>query len=412
MLFDCIKNLLAQAKIPKERNKMDFDITDEQKIFREEIRQFLDKEVTPEILEESELGMGYGSHSWELIRKLGSRKWWAPSFPKEYGGLGLTRIYRYIVLYELNYRNALEVIPGMGAVGVDMAGPIILHYGSEELKSEFLPRIARGEIDLALGYTEPDVGSDLSRISMQAVESGDDYIISGQKTFNTGCHFSQYHWLAVRTDPDAPRHKGISLFVVDLKTPGITINPLWEMSDMRTNEVFYDDVRVPKKYLVGEKNAGWYYMASALDLERLLTVGSIESLFEEIVSYVKSATKNGIPLSKDVLVRQELAEIALEISVARNLVHRVVWMQDKGTIPVYETAVLKLFITELTQRLIKAGMSIAGSFGRVRKSSKHAVLKGKLDRGFRGSFLHSIGGGSSEVMKNIIAIRGLGLPRN
>jgi alkylation response protein AidB-like acyl-CoA dehydrogenase len=390
---------------------MDFELTEEQKKFRQEVREFLDKEVTEGVVEESNSGMGLGPHSWDLMRKLGTRGWLAPSYPIEYGGLGLSRIYRHIVHEELDYRRAFATFPGVGLVGVDMAGPVILRYGSEELKKEFLPRVARGEIEFALGYTEPDAGSDLSRMAMRAVEEDGSFIISGQKVFNTCCHYAQYHWLAARTDPDAPPHRGISLFVVDLKTPGITINPMWEMSDTRTNEVFYDEARIPKKYLVGEKNRGWYYMVSALDLERMLTVRNLERSLEELIAYTKNTLRNGIPLSKDPLVRQKLAEMAIEISVTRNLVRYVAWLQDKDIIPNYETALLKVFVSELDQRVAEAALEILGLYGQLRKGSKHSVLDGMMERHFRGSFVITIAAGSSEIMRNIIAIRGLGLPR-
>lgn len=391
---------------------MNFELTEEQKRFKQEACDFLNQEVTGGVVEESEAGLGYGPHSWELMRRLGARKWLAPSFPIEYGGLGLSRIYRYIILEELDYRNALVVIRGLGLVGVDMAGPVILHYGSEEIKKEFLPRIARGEIELALGYTEPDAGSDLSRLSIRAVEDGDDFIITGQKTFNTHCHFAQYHWLAARTDPDASPYKGISMFLVDLKTPGITISPLWEMADTRTNEVFYDDVRVPKKYLVGEKNKGWYYMSSALDLERMITVGGIERTFNDLLAYTKSTLSNGKPIAKDPLIRERLADLAIEINVARNLTRRVAWLQDKEKIPTIESAVSKLFNSELSQKVANTGLEILGLYGQLQRGSKHAVLGGAMARFFRASFVITIGGGSSEIMRNIIALRGLGLPRN
>ena len=379
--------------------------------FRKDVGEFLDEQVTDAVVEESESGRGYGPHSWELMRKLGAKRWLAPSFPLQYGGLGLSHIYRYIVLEELDYRNALVVIHGVGSFGIDMAGPIILRYGSADQKKEFLPRIAAGEIEFALGYTEPDAGSDLSRIAIRAVEDGDDFIITGQKTFNTACHYAQYHWLAARTDPDAPINKGMSMFIVDLKTPGITISPLWEITDIRTNEVFYDEVRVPKRYMVGEKNHGWYYMVSALDLERVITIGNLEQIFEKLITYAKNTMKNGAPLSKDPLVRQKLADIAIEINVGRNLIRRVVWLQDKGTIPNYEASMLKLFVTELHQRIAETGLEILGLYGQLRKGSKYSVLEGMVERRFRGSFFMTIGGGTSEVMRNIIALRGLKLPR-
>lgn len=391
---------------------MDFNLTKEQEKFKQEVCEFLDREVTEGVIQESESGLGLGSHSRQLMRNLGAKGWLAPSFPKEYGGLGLSHMYRYIIRDELDYRNALTFISGgLGLVGTEIAGPTILRYGSEELKREFLPRIARGEIEFALGFTEPEAGSDLSRIAMRAIRQGDEYVISGQKIFNTACHFAQYHWLCARTDPDAPRHRGLSMFVVDLKTPGITIKPLWEMSGTRTNEVFYDEVRVSERYLVGEENRGWYYMASALDLERLMTVGGLQRIFYHLVDFVKSNSRKGMPLSKDPLVRQRLVEMAIELSVARNLAQKVVWLQDKGVIPAYEGASLKLFVTEFLQRLSSVALQILGLLGQLREDSKYSVLKGEIERFYRGSFVVTIGGGSSEIMRTIIALRGLGLPR-
>ncbi len=389
---------------------MDFEFTEEEKKFKKEISEFLDKEVTEGVIEESDAGLGFGPHSWELMRKLGAKKWLAPSYPKEYGGLGLSKIYRYIVAEELDYRNALVVIRGLGMVGVDMVGPVILRYGNEKQKKELVSGIARGEIDFALGYTEPNAGSDLSQIAMRAVKDGDDYIISGQKLFNTACHFAQYHWLATRTDPDAAAHKGISMFAVDLKTPGISVSPLWEMSDMRTNEVFYDEVRVPKQCLVGEENQGWYYIVEALDLERLLTVGALERTLKGIIEYTQHTVINGKLLSEDPLTRQTLADMAIEIRVARNLVRRVVWLQDKGKVPNVEAAILKAFVCEVYQRVVDKGLEILGLYGLLRKNSKHSVLEGMIERLFRASFVLTIGGGSSEIMRNIIAKRGLRLP--
>lgn len=390
---------------------MDFEFTDEQKKFGQDVSGFLDKEVTKGVIEESDSGMGYGPHSYELMRKLGAKRWLAPSFPVAYGGLGLSRIYRYIVQEELDYRNALVIIRGLGMVGVDMAGPVILRHGSEEIKRKFLPRIARGEIEFALGYTEPNAGSDLSRIAIRAVEDGDHFVITGKKIFSTQCHYAQYHWLAARTGFDAPPHKGISMFIVDLKSPGITINPLWEMADTRTNEIFYDEVRVPKRCLVGEKNMGWYYMTEALDFERMLTIGGVEKTFDELLAYTKNTFRKGASLSEDPLVRHKLTDLAIEISIARNLIRQVVWLEDKEIIPNYESAALKLFVSELYQKVGQTGLEILGLYGQLRKSSKYSVLEGRMERFFRASFVITIGAGTSEILRNIIATRGLGLPR-
>jgi len=390
---------------------MDFRLSREQERFRNEVREFLDKTVTDEVVAESEGGLGFGPNSWALMRKLGDKRWLAPSFPKEYGGLGTSHIYRYIVAEELSYRRALSPIPGLGLIGVDMVGPVLLRFGSEAQKQTCLPRIARGEIDFALGYTEPQAGSDLAAIQIRAEEKKDYYIINGQKTFNTSCHFTQYHWLLARTDITAPVHRSLSMFIVDLKSPGITIRPIWTMGDHRTNEVFYDNVQVPKENLVGAKNMGWHYVTTALDLERTIAVGHIKRTLEELVAYANKI-RDGMSPDIAVLIRRKLAEIAIDTSVAETLAMRVAWLQDRNIVPTFEAAVLKVFVTELIQRLANTGMQILGLYGQLTQSSEFVPIEGRIERLYRTSVLDTIGGGTSEIMRNIIAIRGLGLPRH
>ena len=227
---------------------MDFRFSPEEEKFREEVSRFLDTEVTNEVVKEVERGtdIGIGPHTWELMRRLGKKRWLAPAFPEEYGGMGATRWQQFILTDEVSYHRALP----LGLCGIGIVGPMLLHCGSEAQKREYLPRIARGEIDFALGYTEPEAGSDLANLQIRAEKKGNFYVVNGQKVFNTGCHFTQYVWLAVRTDPTVPKHKGISLLIVDMKTPGITVRPLWVMDGERSNEVFYDDVKVTVENLV------------------------------------------------------------------------------------------------------------------------------------------------------------------
>lgn len=384
---------------------MEFALSREEEAFRQEVRDFLNKEVTPEVIREAQSGLGWGSHTWELIRKLGEKRWLCPSWPKEYGGLGLPAIYRFIIHEELDYSEAL--LGGTVLVGANMAGPTIMLYGTEEQKGEYLPGIARGEIEFALGYTEPEAGSDLASLEIRAEEGEDHYILNGQKLFNTRCHYAQYHWLAARTDPQVPKHRGISLFIVDLKSPGITIRPLWTLSGVRTNEVFYDSVVVPKKNLVGEKNRGFYYMMTALEFERVLSVGGMRRAFEEFVNYVKERPD----LKDDIFVRQKIAQIGTEIEVARLFVYRLAWLQTKRIVANYEAGALKLFASELWQRLANSAMEILGLGGQLQADSKWAPLNGRIERLCRESLFYTFAGGTSEVMRNIIATRGLGLPR-
>ena len=384
---------------------MDFGFSKEEEAFRQVVRDFLKKEVTPEIIKEGESGIGWGPHTWGLVRKLGARGWLTPTWPKDYGGLGLPSIYRFIIHEELDYAEALphEAL----TVGAGVAGPTIMLYGSEEQKRDYLPRIARGEIEFALGYTEPQAGSDLASLQIRAEEREDHYVFNGQKVFNTRCHFSQYHWIAVRTDPNVVKHRGISLFIVDLSSPGITLRPLWGIDGTRTNEVFYDNVIVPKKNLVGEKNRGFYYTVTALEFERVLSVGRVKKIFEELVDYVNKTPS----LRENDLVRQKIAQIATEIEVAKLFVYRLAWLQAKRTVANYEAAASKLFSSELSQRMAATGMEIMGLLGLLQGDSKRAPMHGKMEYLVRETLLNTIAGGTSEVMRNIIATRGLDLPR-
>jgi len=384
---------------------MDFGFSKQQEAFRKEVRDFLCKEVTPEVREEADSGIGWGPHIWELVRKLGARGLLTPTWPKEYGGLGLPSVYRFIVHEELDHAEALphEAL----TVGAGVAGPTIMLYGSAEQKSTYLPRIARGEIEFALGYTEPEAGSDLASLQLRAEEQGDHFIFNGQKVFNTRCHFAQYHWIAARTDVNVPKHRGISLFIVDLSSPGISLRPLWGIDGTRTNEVFYDNVAVPRENLVGEKNRGFYYTVTALEFERVLSVGRLTRTFEELVLYVNQSPS----LRADKLVRQKVAQLATEIEVAKLFVYRLAWLQTKRTVANYEAAASKLFSSELSQRMAAAGVEIMGLLGLLQKESGKAPLEGKFEYLVRETLLNTIAGGTSEVMRNIIATRGLDLPR-
>ena len=251
---------------------MDFNFTPEQEAFRREVRAFLEKEVTDELREEVNSGLGFGPASWEYVRKLGKKGWLVPMIPKEYRGLGASFWERFILNEEIYYTFP-EFIQYFGA---NIVAPILMEVGSEEQKKEWIPRIASGEIEFALGYTEPQAGSDLASIDIRAVEQDDCYVMNGQKTFNTACHYAQYHWLCARTSTAGKKHRGLSFFIVPLDSPGITIHAMYTLGGERTNEVFYDDVKVPKKNFIGEKNRGFYYMMDALDREKILVLGLLK----------------------------------------------------------------------------------------------------------------------------------------
>jgi 3-oxocholest-4-en-26-oyl-CoA dehydrogenase alpha subunit len=385
---------------------MDFGISPADEAFRKEVVAFLEREVTPGAVDELETGHGPGPVATALQRKFGAKGWLTINWPKKYGGLEGTHTQQLIALDEMGYYRVAH-----SRVGAGMAGPTILMFGNDEVKDQFLPPIARGEIEFALGYTEPNAGSDLAALEISAVEDGDYYVMNGQKIFSTAAHYAQYHWLGARTDPTAPKHRGVSLFIVDLKSPGIDVKPLIAVDGMRTNVVYYDNVRVPRRNLVGQKNRGFYHIATALDFERIFPTGEFRRVFDELVEYVRTASRGGVPLAKDPLVRQRLAEIAVEIEGARLLSYRVAWMIDNHTVPNYESSMLKMYGTETQQRMAIRALEIMGALGDVEGDSKWTQLRGRFARMHRTGFITTIYAGTNEIQRNIIATRGLGMPR-
>lgn len=386
---------------------MDFRFTEKEEALRKDVREYLhgELELMADVRHETESGLGFGPRTKEFMRKIGAKGWLCPSWPEEYGGLGGSYMERYAVAEEIARFGGPP-----SPVGVSMAGPTILLFGNQEQKKTFLPKIARGEVEFALGYTEPEHGSDLASLQMRAVKDGDDYVINGQKVYNTACHYSEYHWLGTRTDPDVPKHRGISLFIVDLNSPGITMRPLIGMSGMKTNEVFYDDVRVLRSRLVGEENRGWYYIATALDFERTWVVGTTLSYFEEFLRYMRETEHNGQPLAKDPVIRQRIGELATRIEVVRLFGVQVACILNKGTIPSYEAAMAKVFGSEVEQELADVWMQALDLYGRLEVGSDGAPLNGRIGHWYLETIRGLLTRGTSEIMRSIIAMRGLGLP--
>ncbi|MCP4666059.1 MAG: acyl-CoA dehydrogenase [Deltaproteobacteria bacterium] len=392
---------------------MDFEFSlEEQKVLKE-VRAFLESESTPELEEESiQIGHCYGGKEGrKFIKKFAAHGWLTPNWPQEYGGLGASSMLTFAIRQEMAHFGGIPLI----FVAAHMSGPTIMHFGSEEMKKEWLLPIARGEYEFALGYTEPQAGSDLSALQIKAMDvhaedKGDHFLVNGQKTFNTHAHVADYHWLAARSDPEAGRHRGVSMLIVDLKSPGITIRPMITMAGWQTNEVYYDDVVVPRKNLVGEMNRGFYYLMAALDFERMFPVGGYHRLLEEIVGYARETMVGGRPLSKDPLIRQKLAQMAIELEAADLLYYRLAHMLDSGQIPNYQSSMQKVFATEAAQHVANTGMEVLGLFSQLKKGSKWAALAGKVEHFYRWSVVETIYAGTSEVQRNIIAHRGLGLP--
>lgn len=386
---------------------MDFGFTEQEEAGRQEIREFL----------RQELGT---ARTWttpgeaiskDFTRKLAEKGWLGVGWPTEYGGLGRPYTEQLIYSEETMYYGAPS---GSHILAQNMVGPTLIRVGSEEQKREYLPRILRGEITFCLGYTEPNAGSDLANCQTTAVPEGDDFIINGQKMFTSFAGQADYAWMTVRTDPNAPKkHRGISMFIVDMKTPGITVRPLETMWDYSLYEVFFENVRVPKNAVVGELNQGWHYLTVALDHERVFMGGVVAQhrrFFGELVEYAKNTYRNGKPLSKDPIVRQRLAQLATDLEIGRLFAYRVAWILGKGVIPFAEASMTKIFTSELEQRLANTAMQILGLYGPLGRGSR-APFDGYAGWEYKFSLMQAVGGGSNEIERILIAIAGLGLPR-
>ncbi len=387
---------------------MDFHFPPEYEGFRNEIREFARQEL-PADWGEEELDNG-GSEAVKAIRKkLAAKGWLTLPWPKEYGGMGAPHLQQMV----FNEETAYNRVPATDNA-ITMLGPILMLEGNEEQKSTFLPPIAGAEVRWAQGYSEPGSGSDLASVQTRAVEDGDDYIINGSKIWTSFAHYSDWIFMLARTDPDAPKHRGISFFLADMKTPGLTVRPIINMAGIHGfNEVFFDNVRVPKRNLVGELNRGWYVGARLLDFERSgigRSAGARRTL-EELVKFAKETNWNGQTLAKNPTIRNRLADMAIEAEVSRMISYHIGHLQSRGEVFNREASIGKVFGSEMVQRLFQVGISMLGLYGTLARGSKWAPLKGRVERGFLMSFGGTIAAGTSEIQRNVIATRGLGLPR-
>ncbi|MFQ5514424.1 MAG: acyl-CoA dehydrogenase family protein [Myxococcota bacterium] len=390
---------------------MDFDLAEEERRFAEELERFLEESRSPEVMDANpeQLSQTVDTPAKRaFMRKLAARGWLGLSWPKEYGGSARSGIYDFLLCEALSRYGAPQPGKGLGIVG-----KTIIRHGSEKLKREFLPRIVRGEIEFAIGYSEPQAGSDAAAMRLRATREGGGWRLNGQKTWTTSAHFADWYWVGARTDPDAPKHAGITLFLVCMDQPGLTIRPVHTIGDERTNDVFFEDVWVDDDHVVGEVNRGWTYICEALDLERftMMPIGPLEMKLEALRGWVTRETRDGRPLREDSSVRRTLARLATKLEVARMLQRRVICEALADRLPTVEASMYKLFMTELGKELADRALDLMGLAGVLKPGTDGAPLDGRFERSYRYTVVDTIGGGTSEVQKNIIARRGLGLPR-
>jgi alkylation response protein AidB-like acyl-CoA dehydrogenase len=391
---------------------MDYRFSPDEDAFRTEVRTFLRSELPEDWdLDPFELKNETWDFARGFTRKLAQRGWIAPAWPKEYGGQDLPFMKQVVLSEELAYHRA----PNTGLIGVTYAGPTIIVYGSDEQKRELLPGITSGEIVWCQGYSEPNAGSDLASLETRAVRDGDDYVINGAKVWSSNAHKANWCFLLARTGPEAPKHKGISYFITPMEAPGISVRPLVNMAGEHVfNEIIFENVRIPRKYLVGEENRGWYIGMTTLDFERsnISTAAQYRRTLDQLIDYVKEmGNGKGEVGDSRARIKLKVAELALENEVGRYLSYRVASMQERKQIPNYESSAAKVYHSEYGQRLARAGLHIMGLYGQLREGSKHARLRGRFARTYITSVGVTIAAGTSEVQRNIIAQRGLGLSR-
>ncbi len=389
---------------------MRYDFTAEQLAWRDEVRAFVRAQLTPALLDElREAGNeGQGPLARAFVLQLRDRGWWGLPWPQEYGGLGRSAIEQWIFVDELEGAGA-PMLP----LTVTSVAPTIMRVGSEAQKQYWLPRIQAAEVDFALGYSEPEAGTDLAALRTRAVLDGDSWVVTGQKMWNTMAHTATHNWLAVRTEPEAPKHKGISILIVPMDAPGVTVQAIRVWPGLRTNALFLDNVRVPRDYLIGERGMGFYYAAMALNFERL-SIGSVamtRRYFRELVAWVREAEVDGQPLRRDPWVRERLARLAVDIEAARMLGLETAWALDQGRVPTAESSMAKIFVSELAQRVADTGSEVLALAGQLHPDEPRAPLHGRLQWLYRTAPLLAFGGGTNEVQRNIIAMLGYGLPR-
>jgi alkylation response protein AidB-like acyl-CoA dehydrogenase len=400
---------------------MDFEFSDELQDFAAEVEQFLDEHDDPDVFDVTRENMAQIVDTPKrraFMRSLGQKGWLGLTWPKEYGGSEGPGVYEYILNEKLAGRGGPQIGKGVGIIG-----KTVIAHGNETLKNKFLPMILNNDVEFAVGYSEPNAGSDAASMRLKAERGERDgvqgWILNGQKTWTTSAHFAEWYWLGTRTDPD-DKYRGITLMLVPLDQPGVTINGIWTMGDERTNEVFIEDVFVPDDHVVGEVGRGFQYISEALDLERftMFTFSPIKQRLDLLCDFVKTAERDGKPMKDDPVVRRDIARLVTDAEVARVLGLRVVAASMKGEQtpgtppPTVESSEYKLFATEFSRRLASASMDIGGPSSQLRVKTEEAPMKGRAESTYRYTVIDTIGGGTSEVQKNIIARRGLGLPKN
>jgi alkylation response protein AidB-like acyl-CoA dehydrogenase len=385
---------------------MDLEYTPEQERLRAEMRATLAEVMTPERVASVSGQLEGGPATRDCIRALAAANLLGVGWPTEFGGQGFSAIEQFIFSEEARRANA--PIP---LVTLNTVGPTLMQCGTEEQKQKFLPAILDGTVEFAIGYSEPGAGSDLASVRTVAVRDGDDYVINGQKMFTSGAAYADYIWLAVRTDPDAKKHKGISILIVPTSSPGFSCQPLHTMPDVSTYYTFYDDVRVPASALVGAQNQGWQLITTQLNFERaaLGNLGALEPLFEKTLDWARTTELDDGRVIDQPWVQLTLARVEAQVAAYKLVNMRINAAMTKGILNMGEASAAKVFGTELTQQVARQLLEVLDHNG-IRRGDD-APLRGALESAYRFAVINTFGGGANEIQRDIIAMAGLGMPR-
>jgi alkylation response protein AidB-like acyl-CoA dehydrogenase len=399
---------------------MDFRLGEKELALKGAIRKFARAELPPDLVRNTLIDGEFRDFDFEISmsRKLAQRGWLVMSWPEKYGGHSASLFEQTIYEMEIAYWG----IPGawMGISGTQWVGPCLMLFGTEAQRERYLPLIASGEKDgvWCTCYSEPNAGSDFANICTRAVRDGDDYVINGQKVWTSAAHRAKWCWLAARTNADvAKKHHGISIFIVDMQSPGVTVNPILNYYGRHHfNEVFFDNVRVPASDLVGEENKGWYYLMQSLAFERRslapTTYGACKRILEDLSEYASQTGRQGQPLSKNPLVRAKLADLAIDLEALKMFAFQLAWRISLGQIPTYESSRNKVASDELTKRVAIAGAEVLGVYSQIDPDSEWAKLDGAIQGAYLGFPGQGIAAGTAEIEKSIIAQFRLGLPKS
>ena len=389
---------------------MRLELTPEQQGLRKELRAYFEAMMTPAVEEEMARHEMGGPLSKELAQRMGADGWLGIGWPVEVGGQGRTALEQYIFASEV--QRARFPLPFLT---LDTVGPTLFQYGTEEQRRTVVPRILGGECVIAIGYSEPGAGTDLAALTTRAERDGDEWVINGQKVFTSLADFADYVWLAARTDPKAPKHKGLSIFLVPTDEPGFSVSPIFTLGDVRTNATFYENVRLPASALIGGENRGWGLITSQLNRERvsLLCHGPAEALYEDVVSFARSAKlADGRRVIDQPFVQRNLARVRCGVEAMKLLSWKQAWAITRGELHPADASATKVFGSEFLVEAYRLLLEVMGQAGILKRGSPEAALEGRLERQYRTATILTFGGGTNEIQRDIVAAAGLGMPRD